>query len=304
MAGVITTGGHPKNLWPGVKKVWGRQYSEHDEEFSDLFEVGTSDKNYEEHFQVTGFGQVPVKAEGSSVSFDSETQGYVTRLTNVTYGLGYICTREEIEDGKYLEVAGRRAQALAFSTRQTTETVGANVYNRQQSGSYTGGDGVALVSASHPTKSGNQSNLLTGANISETVIEDALITIAAAKNDRGHNISLMPDCLLVHPSDYYEAVRIMSSTLQNDTSNNAVNAIKHSGMLPGGVKQNHYFSDSNAWFIRTKMPAGTGMVWYWRRRTEFNRDNEFTTENALAKTTMRHIQGWIDWRGVYGNAGG
>jgi hypothetical protein len=303
MAGIILTGSHPKNLWPGVKKVWGREDAQHQMEYPDLFEVGKSNKNYEEHFQVTGFGQLPVKDEGASVSFDSETQGYVTRLTNVTYGLGYIVSREEIEDGQYSAVSGRRAMALNFAMNQTMETIGANVYNRAFNSSYTGGDSKELVATDHPSKSGNQSNLLTAANISETAIEDMLITIANTTNDRGHNINLAPLCLLVSTSDYFEATRIMSSVLQNDTSNNAVNAIKVTGMLPEGVKQNHYFTDTNAWFIRTRVPKGTGMVWYWRRRPDFSRDNEFNTENALAKVTCRNTQGWIDWRGAFGNAG-
>ena len=48
MAGVITTGTHPKALWPGIKAWWGQTYDEHPEEYIDLFDKDTSSQNYEE----------------------------------------------------------------------------------------------------------------------------------------------------------------------------------------------------------------------------------------------------------------
>ena len=88
MAGVITTGNHPAALWPGIRAFWGRTYDEHDEEYSKIFDMEGSDKNYEEDVLVTGFGLAPAKSEGKSVSYDSETQGFTTRYTHVAYSLG------------------------------------------------------------------------------------------------------------------------------------------------------------------------------------------------------------------------
>ena len=98
MAGVITTGSFPKALWPGIKAWWGRSYNEHPIEYTDLFETTTSDKSYEEYVQATGFGLAPQKPQGQGVAYDSESQGFITRLTNVSYGLGYIVTEEELAD--------------------------------------------------------------------------------------------------------------------------------------------------------------------------------------------------------------
>ena len=304
MSGVITTGSHPKALWPGVKAWWGRQYNEHKEEFPDLFDMDTSRQNYEELVELTGFGLAPVKQQGRGVSYDSETQGSTSRLTQVTYALGYIETREEQEDNLYMVVSKRRSRALAFSMRQTKENVAANVYNRAFNSSYTGGDGKELISTSHPTRSGNQSNHLTvSADICEAAIEDLVVQIMGATNSRGLKINLMPQSLHVHRSDYFEANRIYKSVLQNDTSNNAVNVLRAINAFPKGIKMNHYFSDSDAWFIRTDLPAGTGMVGFNRRPVEFTQDNDFDTENLKAKSTERYSFGWADWRGVYGSPG-
>ncbi len=301
-AGVITTGNHPKALWPGIKAIWGRQYDEHQTEYTDLFDEDTSDQAYEEDFEVTGFGLAPVKPQGESVAFDSETQGTVSRYTHVAYALGYIVTKEELDDNLYEQVSGRRAQALAFSMRQTKENVGANVYNKAFTGGAAGGDGADLIDASHPTRTGNQSNLLaTAAELSEASIEDLIIQIMGATNSRGLKINLMPQSLHVSRQNWFEANRIMKSVLQNDTANNAVNALKATNSLPKGIKLNHYFTSSTAWFIRTNAPRG--MVCYNRMSADFTKDNDFNTENAKAKCYERYSFYWSDWRGVYGTPG-
>ena len=112
---VITTGSHPKALWPGIRAWWGRSYDEHTPEYPDLFDVGTSDKAYEEEPEITGFGLAPVKPQGSQIFYDIEQQGPVSRYTHVAYALGYIVTFEELRDDLYEVVSKRRSSQLAFS---------------------------------------------------------------------------------------------------------------------------------------------------------------------------------------------
>src|SRR5882672_2623736 len=194
----ITTGAHPKALWPGIKEWWGRQYAEHQIEYTDLFDSETSDKAYEEDVEITGFGLAPVKNQGTAINYDTESQGTVTRYTHVAYALGYIVTYEELRDDLYEIVSKRRAKMLAFSMRQTKENVAANVFNRAFNTSYTFGDGQVLIGTAHPSQSGSQSNLLTiAADLSETSLEDLTIQIMQATNNRGLKISLMPQSLHV-----------------------------------------------------------------------------------------------------------
>ena len=103
--GVITTGSHPKFLWPGIYGIFGSEYAKHGDQNAPLFDFKTSTKNYEELVEQTGFGLAPAKAEGSSVAYDSHAQGVVSRGTNVAYALGYIVTREEKADNLYEEVS-------------------------------------------------------------------------------------------------------------------------------------------------------------------------------------------------------
>ena len=299
---VITTGTHPKSLWPGVKAFFGKTYREKPTVCGMVFDSMTSDKSYEEIVEETGFGLAPQKAEGASVSYDTDAQGYTTRLTNVTYGLGAIITREAIEDNQYESVATRKAAKLARSMRQTKENVHANVLNRAFTAAYAGGDGKELLATDHPSLSGNQSNeLAVAADLSEASLEDLLIQIRQATDSRGLRIQLEGQKLIVPANLAFEATRILSSVNQAGTANNDINAMKALGLLPGGVVIWDYLSDVDAFFIKTDTPEG--LMTFQRRALALSQDNDFDTENARMKATERYVAGWGDWRGIYGSAG-
>jgi hypothetical protein len=298
---VITTGSHPKALWPGVYAWFGAKYNEHPQQYTRLFDIKSSSKNYEELVEQTGFGLAPVKAEGSSTAYDSHAQGVTARGTNVAYSLGYIVTREEKADNLYSEVSMQRAASLAFSMAQTRENVGANVYNRAFNTSYTGGDGKELCATDHGSLAGDQSNeLATAADLSEAALEDLTIQIMDAKNSKGLKISLQPKSLIVPTALVYDAQRILESTLQSGTANNDVNALRSMSIIPE-VVVNNYLTDADAWFIRTNAPSG--LCWFDREPVQFSKDEDFDTDNAKAKAYMRFVPFWGDWRGLYGTPG-
>lgn len=298
----ITTGTHPKALWPGVKAFFGKAYAEKPTVYSQVFKSMTSDKAYEEVVEETGFGLAPVKSEGSAVSYDTDAQGPTTRFTNVTYGIGAIITREAIEDNQYESVAQRKAAKLARSMRQTKENVHANVLNRAFTAAYAGGDGKELIATDHPTVNGTQSNeIATNADLSEASLEDLLIQIRQAKDSRGLRIQLQGQKLVVPAALSFEATRIVSSVNQSGTANNDINAMKAMGMLPGGVCIWDYLSDDDAFFILTDAPEG--LMTFQRRGLALSQDNDFDNENAKMKSTERYATGWGDWRGIYASGG-
>jgi hypothetical protein len=298
---VITTGAHPKALWPGVYSWFGAKYSEHEREYPELFDIKSSRKNFEELVENKGFGLAPVKPEGSSTMYEGQLQGYTSRFLHVAYSLGYIVTREELADNLYNEVSMQRAESLAFSIRQTEENVGANVYNRAFSATYTGGDGKELLATNHPSDAGDQSNeLATAADFSEAALEDLTIQIMNAKNPKGLKISLRPKVLIGPTNLVYDFERVLKSTLRVDSANNDINALRSAGVIPRAVV-NHYLTDTDAWFVRTD--ASNGLCWFDRENVEFKKDEDFDTDNAKAKAYRRASAGWSDWRGLYGSPG-
>ncbi len=301
MPGVITRSNHPDALWPGIKSWYGKNYDQFPVEWSQIFEEMDSDKAYEKIGETTGFGLAKTKSEGDTIEYDSDQEGTMSTFTHAVYALGYMVTEEELEDNLYADVSRKRSRALSFSMRTTQEIIHANILNRASNGSYLGGDGVALASAAHPTISGNQSNLLTGADLSEASIEDGLKTIAAARNARGLQIAIRGEKLIVSLYDMFNAERILKSQLRVGTANNDINAMKNMGLLPKGVAVNHYLSDVNAWGIQTNVDDG--LVSFWRRKPTLQQDSDFDTSNAKTKSSMRFAAGWGDWRGVYWNQG-
>lgn len=302
--GVISTGSHPKLLWPGIYTTWGQIYEAHETEYTDLYEVRDSDKAYEQGVQVTPFGLAPVKSQGASVTYDSEVQGPVNTYQHIAYALGYIVTYEEMRDNLYKEVATRRAAGNAFSMQQTVENVAAFLYNNAFSTTYfTTGDGVALCSTAHVnTLGGTYSNVLSpAADLSEASLEDLTVQIMGTQNDSGLLINIMPKSLHIARQEWYNANRILKSVLQSNTANNNINVLKATNVFPEGIKMNHYFTAAHAWFIRTNCPDG--MTMFWRDRPMFDQDNDFPTKNALAASYMRFSVGCTDPRGIFGSNG-
>jgi hypothetical protein len=298
----IFTGNHPKALWPGVKAWFGAGYGEHPEEYRDLFDIEQSSQAWEEDVQMKGFGLMPVKEQGKSTTYTGHVQGYISRYTHVAYSLGFIVTYEELKDNLYKKLAGSRSKALGFSKRQTKENVAANVYNRAFNSDYLGGDGKELCATDHPSNAGTWSNELDpSADISEVALEDICIQIMGMEDENGLKIALMAQSLIVPRQLWFEANRILKSTLTNDSANNALNVLRSTNALPGGIKVNHYFSDTDAYFVRTNCPDGMKM--YQRDSWDLKRDNDFDTQNAKAHCYDRYSVGWSDPKGVVGSAG-
>lgn len=302
---VITSGSFALDLWPGINKHYGDAYKQYPIEYLDIFQKETSNKAFERDVQTTGFGLAAIMPEGESVSYDTASQGFHKDYTHVQYGLGFIITRIMVEDDQYQRASKTRAQALAFSMRQTKEILGANVLNRAFNASYTGGDGVELCSLVHPNGGGAggtwQNMLAESADLSEAALEQAYIDIGSWTNDRGLKISIQPLRLIIPINLKFEADRILKSNQRVETADNDINAIKAANIFPQGAFVNHYLTDPDAWFIITNCP--NGLKYFEREPERFGVDNDFDTDNAKYKATFRCSFGWTDPRGIFGSPG-
>lgn len=300
---MITSSNFAKLLWPGINSIYGKAYAEHPVQYTSLFDEFKSGKAFEEDLGISSFGLAMTKDSGGSISYDEENQAFLTRYNHVVYGLGFIITREMVEDDQYGVVGDRRSRALAFSMRQTKETIAANVYNRGFNSAYTGGDGVEMLSTAHINHAGGtwSNTLTTAADLSEASLEQSCIDIMKYTNDRGLKISVMPQSLIIPTDLVFEAERILMSPYRVGTADNDINALKQAGKFPGGVKVNNYLTDADAWFLRTNVQDG--MKCFNRRAMGFAIDNDFDTENAKFKATERYAFGWTDPRSIFGSPG-
>jgi hypothetical protein len=300
---MINTGNFATLLEPGLRKIYGDAYNDYPEEYSKVFAIDSSTKNKEYDQEISTFGLVPTKTQGTGVTFATDPQEMFKKTyTHVAYGLGFSITRELWEDALYRNIKAMPG-ALARSVRQTVELLAANHFNYAftASAAYYGSDSKELCATDHPLSTGGTSRneLSTAADLDITSYEQALIDIQAIVDTNGLKISARPKRLIVAPANVFQAQMILKSTQLPDTAYNNYNPAQ--GTMPGGYETMHWLSDDDAWFIQTDIP--NGMTWFWRRRPEFTKDQDWDSENAKFKTTFRASSGWSDWRGVFGSPG-
>lgn len=301
MAVPINRANIAKQLLPGLNAIFGVSYGEVDNEHLPLFETETSERAFEEEVAFTGFGTAPVKEEGAAVEYDTATELYTSRYTMETIALAFSLTEEAMEDNLYDTFAKIRAKGLARAMANTKQVKAADIFNNGFSASYTGGDGVSLFNASHPTYDyGNISNTVS-TDLSETALETALINISLFRDNRGILIGSRGLLLAVPPQLQFVAERILKSPGRSGTADNDINAMRNMGLLAQGYVVNHRFTDTNAWFIKTDVPNGTKM--FNRVALQTKMEPDFDTGNLRYKARERYAFGWSDWRGWYGSAG-
>ena len=276
-------------------------YDQRTDEYKAVFtEENGVKRAYHEEVVLYGMGAAPVLPDGQAITYDEGGELYVKRYTYDVYGLAFALTKVLVEDGDHIRMGSTMSKHLAQAMDETLETVTCNHLNRAFTSGYNGGDGVPLISASHPVIGGTQSNVLTAAALSQTSLEQALIQVRQAQDARGKRIRLTPKQLVIHPSNMLTAEVLLNSVLRTGTNNNDLNPVKSTGLLSKAVVLSRMTSPT-AWFVQTD--ARDGLKVLWRRKLEKAMEGDFETDSVRYKATMRFGSGWTEWRSMYGNAG-
>ncbi len=292
-----------KELLPGLNALFGLEYARYGEEHKEIYETETSERSFEEETKLSGFSAAPVKNEGAAIAYDNAQETWSTRYTHETIALGFSITEEAIEDNLYDSLSARYTKGLARAMAYTKQVKAASVLNNGFSGSYPGGDGVALFSTAHPLVSGgtNSNTPATQVDLNETSLEASVIQIAAWTDERGLLIAAKPKKLVIPPALMFVAKRLLDTELRVSTADNDINAIKQMGAIPEGYTVNHFLTDSNAWFLCTDVP--NGMKHFVRTPLSNSMDGDFDTGNVRYKARERYSFGWSDPLGMFGSSG-
>ena len=293
-----------KELLPGLNALFGLEYAKYENEHQDIYETESSDRSFEEEVKLSGFNAAPVKDEGSAISYDNAQESFTARYNHETIAMGFAITEEAMEDNLYDSLSARYTKALARAMAYTKQVKAVNPFNNGFSGgSFDSGDGVDLFSTSHPLVSGgtNANTPSTQADLNETSLEAAVITIAGWTDERGLLIAGKPRKLIIPPNLMFVAQRILKSELRVATADNDINAIRSMGTIPDGFAVNHYLTDTDAWFIMTDIP--NGFKHFVRTSMETSMDGDFDTGNVRYKSRERYSFGVSDPLGAYGSSG-
>ena len=301
-----------KQLLPGLNALFGDEYNNYENEHEQIYVTENSERSFEEELKLSGFAAAPVKDEGASISFDTAQESFVARYTHETIALGFSVTEEAMEDNLYVSLSARYTKALARAMAYTKQVKAAAPLNNGFTNSFQSGDGVNLFTADgdgvtggdgHPLVNGgkNSNRPATAADLNETSLENAIIEIAAFKDQRGLKIAARPKRLIVPSALQFTATRLLESQFRVGTSDNDVNAIVTNGAIPEGYMVNHYLTDTNAFFIITDVP--NGMKHFNRTPLETSMDGDFDTGNVRYKARERYSFGVSDPLGIYGSPG-
>ena len=292
-----------KELEPGLNALFGMEYGRYENQHSEIYTTESSDRAFEEEVMLSGFGAAPVKQEGSGVSFDDANESFTARYNHETIALAFAITEEAVEDNLYDRISARYTRALARSMAHTKQVKAAAVLNNAFDSSVTGGDGKELCATDHPLITGGTfaNEPSTAADLNETSLEDALISIVGFVDERGLKIALRGTKLIIPRQLQFTAERLMSSVLRSATSDNDVNAIRSMGMLPQGYTVNDFLTDTDAFFIMTDTPRG--FLHFERTPLSTNMEADFDTGNMRYKARERYSFGFSDPRCVFGSPG-
>jgi len=297
----ISRGQLVKELEPGLNALFGLEYNNYANEHAEIFDTENSDRAFEEEVMLSGFANAPIKAEGTSVSFDNAQETFTARYTHETLALAFAITEEAIEDNLYDRLDSRYTKALARSMANTKQVKAANVLNNAFA-TANGGDGKALCATDHPIAAGTDRNeLSTAADLNETSLEQSLIDIAAMTDERGLKIAAQGVKMIVPSALQFTAERLMKSSGRTATADNDINAVVSKGMIPQGYVVNHYLTDTDAFFIKTDVP--NGLKHFVRSPMKTAMEGDFTTGNVRYKARERYSFGFSDWRGIFGSPG-
>lgn len=287
-------------LEPGLREIFFTQYEAlvAESRLPMLFNVQSSSKAQEHDLGVGGFGDWR-EYEGA-IEYEDNEQGFKTTYTHAEFARGFKVERKLVDDDQY-NIISRRPAGLALTAMRTREKAAASVFNNAFSSSYTGGDSVALCSASHPY---SPSNASVQSNAGSTALSyDALIStrllMREFKDDRGELTPVMPDLLIVPPELEETAFTIMQTTNKPGTADNDAN---YARSRVNRFLVWDYLTDANNWFLVDSRMMKMFLNWFDRVPLEFAVDptSDFRLE-ARYRGYMRYSYGWSDWRFIYGH---
>lgn len=293
--------------WPGLYALFGLDYERLEKVYTNFFDTKSSEKAFEEFMtERAGLGLAVQQPELEGVQFDVPNEGYRTQVTHASYGLAVAVSREADDDNLYEDVGGRMMKELAFSANQTMEYIAhAPLQVAVDAVNGLRADNVPLGSASHPTATGLQSNLLVAANVSELAFENAIIQISYARNGRGFIINTRPKRVILSPENGPETRRILGSPLQWNAQTNNINVLRATGALPE-VIETPYLVDKDNYFIQTSeqdKDNGQGMTFWERSGLETREDSNWSNQAKLLAIWFRCSASIVDFRTVYVSPG-
>lgn len=267
-------------------------------QFTKFMEVKSMSDAYEDDLEMGGPGFATEKDEGVELDVGGIDEGPITRYLARKFGLKLHVTEEALEDGKYERVINA-AKRLKRAAWKTCDVDGANVLNRAFNTSYLGGDGVALVSASHTLPSGGtySNTLATPFSPSRAAL---IVATTQARQLPGHDgvtEGYEPKGILCPLGQWAAWDGIVDSDKVPESNNNEINVVK--GLKLDVTPLKFWTASTTNWVVQTD--CDNGLQWRWRRKMKGRTWVDNDAEIMKYSISYRSARGWSDPRCVIGS---
>lgn len=271
-----------------------------------LVTVKTSHKKKEENTERSGLDVPVLKSEGERITYDTQLSGSKQTWVHDVFAMGIRITEEAVEDNLYELKGGSEGDLkeifhdLGEAMSNNLETLMARFLNSGAATTYhTERDGsTALFSDSHSLLDGTTfDNKSTNADLTYSAFWSVLVAAENQFNHRGHRVKKTVTKLWHPPQLERKALEILKSTDDPSTANRAISAYAKSGRSIKNMNWNQ-LTDTDAWHFQLE---GSGIVFFWRRKTRFAREGDFQTGDIMVKSDQRFSAEIDDYRCFYGN---
>lgn len=289
----MTTGGFANLLTPEFEKIFFDEYMRQPEEFKRVANMDSSDQHFIKEGDMIGLGAHQEMHENQAIPFERFEQGNDKTVYFTNFGLGIQVSRNMYEDdqtGHMKKPMGELGKSAAY----TRELKFWDLLNSgEDAAARVGLDGEPLFDDAHPVQgTGDTLDNLVSGSLSKTTLETAVERLEGLTNEKGIPIVYKPRVLVIPYQQKWIAKELIESELDPESGNNAINALKGEGLT---YMVSHYLTDSNACYL---IANEHDLRFIWRREAQFKGTDDFNTDAALFKGTMRFQTTFFHWRGV------
>lgn len=283
---------------PLLDKIMVDEYEQIEDPRPALFNMESADREIVQNTSLASLGRFEQVSAAEVAPLDELSQSYNKTFRMIKYAKMIAISKEMIRDEKW-GLINKAVQSIGRSAKETQLVNAFNVFNGAFSSSLTPAfDGVALISASHPSLVGNQSNTLAAqSDLSDTSLKEAERVFRKVQDERGKRLNIMPQCLLVAPDNMHTARELTLSPFLPGTANNNINSIGKYQVI-----DSPYLTDTDAWFLLAA-PRDHGLRVITRQELETDSDMDKKAGVLYYVADYREAVGADQWRGIVGSDG-
>ena len=289
------------------------KYTEIAPVYEQVFDIVQSGAAYEKYNSAIGLGDLLEKPEGEDLKADAPLEGYTIICKNRTFGRMVRFTFEQVEDnqkfGDFLRTTVGSWRTALDRTKDRfyvkffnngALTAGHDVFNNTITGVIDDAtndviyDGLPFFDTAHPDKVGNTyANHVVTRALNPDNLETTWNTFTSTNNrdERGNEIDLMPDALVIPPALNFTSQRILRSSQIPGSADNDVNVLAN--IVTPLVWQR--LTDADGWFLGAlKM----GLMGTDRMAPELDFYQDETSKDFYATILYRFggcVQNWRHW---------